>query len=768
MKSVKSVGCALLLAVIAGCGGDPRVVSRKYVETGNRYFSGGKYKEASLLYRRALQKDARYGEAWYRLGLTNHQLGIYAEARKDFARAMDLDPANMDAMARLADLDLLFYSADQKANKAVLADVRDLAQRLLKKDKQSYDGLRLAGEIALIEKDLARAIQRFEAANQVRPYQRDLVLALAQALLADHQDERAEALARETIEHDKGAGATYDLLYTNYLRTHRLELAEQILQKKIADNPTEGAYAMQLAFHYYRMNRRAEMEEVLERLISKRETFRDARLQAGDFYARIHELDRALAQFELGKKENFRNRRVYEKKIVEVLASQGKSIEAANLLADVLRTDPNDAEAIALRATLRIATGNEKDIKAGIAELEPLARKLAGNAPVHYNLGRAYAAIGKAGWEPARAQFLETLRIDSRHTVARLCLAELDLTRGDHAEALVQAGEVLTAEPANIDARLLRARAWAKMSEYGKAREDLSMVLAADPMSAGAQFELAEIDLKEGHPERAETGFRGLMERGDPRGLYGAVESNARQGRWEQAIQLAQAQVERNPNADSKRRLLAGLLLRAGRYAEAAAEIEALIARNPNAEELYLKLGEAESDIGDASAALAAFQRAREVAPADAAADLDLGILYERMKRTSEARRAYEAALRKQPDNETALNNLAYLEAEQGADLDQALVYAQRARAKKPDDVNVIDTLGLIYIKKNLTEDGLRMLREVVKREPENGAFRLHLALAWYRKGDRQMARKELDIARRKKLTDRDQAEVRELLAKVG
>jgi Flp pilus assembly protein TadD len=82
--------------------------------------------------------------------------------------------------------------------------------------------------------------------------------------------------------------------------------------------------------------------------------------------------------------------------------------------------------------------------------------------------------------------------------------------------------------------------------------------------------------------------------------------------------------------------------------------------------------------------------------------------------------------------------------------------------------VNVIDTLGLIYVRKNLTDEGLRMLREVVKRQPENATFRLHLAAAWYQKGDRVMARKELDAARRSKPSEAERGAIRELSARVG
>ena len=208
---------ALILVALSACNSDPRVASKRYVANGNQYFDRGKYKEASLLYRRGLAKDAKSAEAWYRLGLTNNKLALYGEARRDFTRATDLDPANTDALAKLGDLDLLLYALDPRSNQAALADLKDVTARLLKRNKQSYDGLRYTAEIALIQKDLKTAIQKFEEANQSRPDQPELVLALAQALFADHQDERAETLAADLISKEKTYGPIYDLLYVNYL-----------------------------------------------------------------------------------------------------------------------------------------------------------------------------------------------------------------------------------------------------------------------------------------------------------------------------------------------------------------------------------------------------------------------------------------------------------------------------------------------------------------------------------------------------------------------
>ena len=52
------------LALLAACSRDPNVVKRKFVESGNKYFQNGKYREASIMYRTALRKDPRFGEAY--------------------------------------------------------------------------------------------------------------------------------------------------------------------------------------------------------------------------------------------------------------------------------------------------------------------------------------------------------------------------------------------------------------------------------------------------------------------------------------------------------------------------------------------------------------------------------------------------------------------------------------------------------------------------------------------------------------------------------
>ena len=66
---------APLLLLTFACNRNPETVKKNYIERGNEYFKNGKYKEASIMYRSALKKDLKYGEAYYRLGLSELRLG---------------------------------------------------------------------------------------------------------------------------------------------------------------------------------------------------------------------------------------------------------------------------------------------------------------------------------------------------------------------------------------------------------------------------------------------------------------------------------------------------------------------------------------------------------------------------------------------------------------------------------------------------------------------------------------------------------------------
>src|SRR5262249_43746329 len=149
-------------------------------------------------------------------------------------------------------------------------------------------------------------------------------------------------------------------------------------KKRVAGDPANGAPAMQLAYHYHLLGRTAEADAIIDGLTSRPQIFRNGRSQAGDFFVRVREDDKALAQLELGRKEQPKNARPYQKKIVEVLGVQGKQSEAEQLLAELLASDPKDPETIALHGTFLLQRGDPNSIAKAVAEMKPLLTKMPG------------------------------------------------------------------------------------------------------------------------------------------------------------------------------------------------------------------------------------------------------------------------------------------------------------------------------------------------------------------------------------------------------
>ena len=55
------------------------------------------------------------------------------------------------------------------------------------------------------------------------------------------------------------------------------------------------------------------------------------------------------------------------------------------------------------------------------------------------------------------------------------------------------------------------------------------------------------------------------------------------------------------------------------------------------------------------------------------------------------------------------------------------------------------DTLGWIYLKKNLSDNAIEIFQDLVAKAPNQSTFHYHLGMALYQKGDKPKAIKELN-----------------------
>jgi Flp pilus assembly protein TadD len=124
-----------------------------------------------------------------------------------------------------------------------------------------------------------------------------------------------------------------------------------------------------------------------------------------------------------------------------------------------------------------------------------------------------------------------------------------------------------------------------------------------------------------------------------------------------------------------------------------------------------------------------------------------IGIILDAQGKFDESQKMYEAIISSTTRAPVAANNLAYIYAERGERLNEALTLAQRAKEQMPESHEISDTLGWVYYKKDMANLAVRPFEASVERDPKNAMYHYHLGLAYAKTGEAAKARKSLELA---------------------
>jgi Flp pilus assembly protein TadD len=171
------------------------------------------------------------------------------------------------------------------------------------------------------------------------------------------------------------------------------------------------------------------------------------------------------------------------------------------------------------------------------------------------------------------------------------------------------------------------------------------------------------------------------------------------------------------------------------------------IEREPNNLDGYVLLGGLYANSGRLAEATEQFRALAVKRPKSISAHTTVAMLLEMQGQVADARAKYEEILQIDPRAPVAANNLAWIYATQGGNLDVALQLAQTAKAQLADRHEVDDTLGWVYHKKGLSALALPSLKLAVDRDPKNASYHYHLGMAYAATGDAARARASLTRA---------------------
>jgi tetratricopeptide (TPR) repeat protein len=353
--------------------------------------------------------------------------------------------------------------------------------------------------------------------------------------------------------------------------------------------------------------------------------------------------------------------------------------------------------------------------------------------------------------ERAMAEYREAVRNSESETDAALRLAELYFETGQFRPAAQFAERHIKNRPyVAPNAHIIAARAEIAQGQYERAEGTLMNLRSKDSASVVPYVEFAALKRAQEGPEAAiasleDSGLDMTAEKSAP-AMRELASNYIAAGRQDDAIALTTKAVKANPQSAEIADIHARALSKVGRREQAMAAADAALAIDPEFAPALETKGRLVRASGDLDGALALFEQA-------SAADPETGeYLYlqaqthmmkgEQPRGIELLRKTLEVA----PGHVGANNDLAWLIASSGKDLDEALVYAKRA-VRVDRSADTLDTLGYVHLQKGEAEEAVGVLSKALEERPDSPSIEYRLGLALAAKGDREQARAVLTKA---------------------
>jgi tetratricopeptide (TPR) repeat protein len=151
----------------------------------------------------------------------------------------------------------------------------------------------------------------------------------------------------------------------------------------------------------------------------------------------------------------------------------------------------------------------------------------------------------------------------------------------------------------------------------------------------------------------------------------------------------------------------------------------------------FYRLFDVASELGQKNeyeAAIAKWNEALALSPADAKANSNLGVLLETVGRSGEAMAHYRKAVESEPDYPDGYTNLGIALARAGK-LDDAIPYLEKAAQLSPWDAKVHSNLGAALAERGRTDDAIAECERALRLKPGDSEAHANLAIALAKAG---------------------------------
>ncbi|MCL4685933.1 tetratricopeptide repeat protein [Myxococcota bacterium] len=776
---------SLLVALALGCQSDEQRLA-EHLARAESYAAEGQASEALLELRNALRIDPQSAEINARIAELLKRQEQYEDALFFYREAHRLAPDQSEAALQLA---RLLLGND-------LEEAKALAEDVLAREPDNSLAHIVRSEVALAEGDGSGALQHARRVVELEPdsfaahmhlgvtyrallrgrtlgaesvpaevtreaalaaLERGIELAEQDAsadpswparawmerglLLAGWEERKSEAAAAfrravEVAEPSPEAESTALEAAITYARqAGDPELQRWALERRVARDPARLADWAALA----RLAQQTDGSglEALRPLLEQRPQDAAAQVMYGRYLERWKSPE-AADEYLHGAAERTDQPAVVRAALVDLRVARGDLDGARSALAELQREHAESPETRFAEAYLAFVDGDLTRAAERLRELSTSTQSAAVErllAQTEQRLGRpeaALAALARAR-DLGDPQTLDLLRIEASihiaaaawtealQTIQRLQQARQGTLNFDEAVWLAQARyrtgqapaaravleDLLAKEHPPADAALLFARE-ESVRDPERTREVLETARVRFPDDVRVVDRLVRLDIAEGHLDEARTRLDGVLAKAPDAVplLVLRARIRAMQGDFDAALVDARRAFERAEGGSRTGELLVALLTRTEGVDKGIEALEAQRRDGTLATSGRLLLARLRMERGE----------------------------------HAEAIELLEQVLADAPQRAGAKNDLAYLLAVEGRDLERALQLAQEARGALPDSAAIADTLGFVMLRRGLPDAALAQFRSALElagsaQEQEDGgippSYRYHLGLAY-------------------------------------
>jgi len=774
---MKKLALVVLLASLAACGG---AEDRKaaYMEKGQALYDAGDYDKARLEFKNVLQIDPKDIPSRYMLAQTLEKLQDWRGAAGHYLGIIEADPTNRDALARMGQIYLLGRNVDE---------AKKLADKLLAIDAKDADGLTLQAGIKAINKDFDGALSDVQAALASKPGHVNASALAASIYLQQNKSDDAIAVLKAAMEKAPGDSTVQALLARVYTTVGKKDEAEKLFRDIVAAEPDILGHRLRLAQFLAEQKKNDEAEAVLAKAVEEiKEPAKDvvtAKLSLVEFQAKTVSGDKAIETLKGmvdAEPKNFELRaalaKLYEaankpeeakstyQAIIDgesepnspqaltaktrkamVMAKTGDKTGASTLVAEVLKENPRDQDALVLRGSLAFDAG---DPGAAIADYRSALK----DSPNNPDISRLLARAHQANKEPQLA--IDTLLKSAEANPAALQLrgdlANLYSQQQNLDAVIGQLDEVLKQDPNNRPAIEGKFKTFVYQKKWDKAMEiseQLKTLAPNDPI--GFYYAGLVMQAQNKLPESVEQFESALAVSPDAvQPLSQLVKSHLAMDKRDVAEKRLVEVIERNPKNFVAHNLLGEIQLTTKRYEEAKKSFETAIAANEKWAILYRNLATAKVALKDEEGAVKTMEEGIEKTGGSSLLVTGLATYLEKVGKLDQAVQQYEKVLEKDPKSQLAANNLAMLLIEYKDDE----ASKKRAReliklladAKEPA---YLDTVGWVEYHFGDYQKASEALEKAVQGAPDAALIRYHLGMAYVGLGNKVLAKDNLKQA---------------------